>query len=311
MSVSLRHLEVIRKETENRRSDVGEMQRRLQQRIQLKKADLQKQHREVAKLRDAVLESRHRMGSEQFLSMLRFAKNKKKNSLGIEAAIRGLETHTEKLSKQFVYYCKKIEILEKKQAEHELTQVNQIAESEGELLTEQALFQKRVPREPKALAESSDELQRDRLISEEDQLIREEITQRCNDRDSTVVDGSNDNTQPNTQSSERETDERGTGETAPESSEQGGFRDELQKAEHWQEGESHHVHFSFPLSETEALRVQIERKIENRLSLVISIEPNSGTDLRALKARLSATLQESGFVLEALRVVTEQHGGQK
>jgi hypothetical protein len=352
MNLTNDRLDFVRRETEARRDDAGEIQRALDRKIQERKAELRRTTTHAANERKQLIAQRHSMRASDFLVALKRARGSQKNSEQIAKNLEGLEGHAQKITRQLTFYKKKIEFIEKKSAEKNAFQEMLLGEVEAETLAEQAGLRKALMKDgfgdPKSLPRSEErheilaqdgersfsigEEQHESVVEQDevregelfvtDQLSREErvmawrnggaqqtIDSQDRERGQSNSGGGGGSQEgssgePSSDSSPQEThshDSHGY----QEQSQQGNFAEAYESAQHWSDGgEEHHLAFSFSLSEDQSLRIQIDRREENRLSVTILPEEGQSVSPHEIRARLGSRLQESGFVLDHLSIAS-------
>ncbi|MCI5066668.1 hypothetical protein MRY87_13185 [bacterium] len=88
-------------------------------------------------------------------------------------------------------------------------------------------------------------------------------------------------------------------------------RDEVRapgEAEHWCDGEHHTLSFPLALGSGEQVTVRIERRVENRLSLAVERDVAKLHTHPLLRSKLAARLQQSGFLLDEIRILPYRQG---
>lgn len=309
MEVSVRQLEILRREAELRRREVAELHLQVAKRTEEKQERLSQATKKQESFRQALLRKRLELSPAEISSYIKRAKKESRTSSRLQKDLGLLKKHSSKLTKQLTVMTKKMEYLQEKKD----TRVREATAKRGELELEELLDAVRAGREKESKETGENVLLLDDqssldtnpfpfALSVSPQGQRGESFQQGQ----SMQQSSEQHSQPAGGDSQGSRGSRsGQGEATPSSSSNGSAYEHSQS--------SHHIRFSYELSSDEQIEVHVERRDENALSLAVTVQSGSNPEstIRSLKPRLASVLQRSGFTLKALRVVPIEEEGKR
>ncbi|MCB0321603.1 MAG: hypothetical protein KDD60_11815 [Bdellovibrionales bacterium] len=276
MEIQSNHLKAIEEKITRERDDIRALQRKLNSRRGVIEASKEKSLQSLKAQGATVMKRRNGLRPQEFTHLLKYFAKQKESIKAKADSAKDIEKYTSQLGRQLEYFDQKLGVLQRVQSEKSLNEHAVRLEFESAQLEELALLQRE--------SDSSVEREREPAIP-----MHEQDDQAFSPPDPCYYDspGGYDSSQSTSQGESQE---------APSTS--------TRSEGYWKDGENHHVQFTYKLNDETSVTVQIERRRERALSLVVLLDSDEKKAiLPTLKGRLSLSLQQSGFSLENLRAV--------